>query len=324
MKFLILILIITQTAFAERIDFILDIDGVLVDRANKETVAYLYPPEKIQKLKLQNRVLQLNGHTYILNEGAGEFIDYLSKIKDSKITFFSTGPADRNKIFLETFRTSEGKRFIDIAEGRFFSYGDAIRVTDTGEAFTSANFEKGNLTKPLSKDYASKVKEFIGPVKKDITIIKGLNLERAILIDDRLPNATRGQEKNLLNVDLTLTRQEPDRVLRYIEGIPESRANIKGAIGKHYYSWSNRLMLTAGIIEQTIENAKKNKISIRDALWKIQWSESSKGLTPNLIPNKPASLFMRGEQVFSKINNSFKPINKGIFFCNYQQIFGYR
>jgi hypothetical protein len=324
MKLLILILLITQTAFAKRIDFVLDIDGVLVDRANKETVAYLYPPEKIEALKLQNRVLQLNGHTYVLNEGAGEFIDYLSKIKDAKITFFSTGPADRNKVFLETFRTSEGKRFIDIAEGRFFSYGDAIRVTDTGTAFTSANFEKGLLDNPLPKNYASTIKEFEGPVKKDITIIKGLDLERAILIDDRLPNATRGQERNLLNVDLTLTRQEPERVLRFIEGLPESRANTKTPIGKHYYSWSNRLMLTAGIIEQTIENAKNNNMSVRDALWKIQWSEGPKGLSPNLMPNKPANLYMRGEQAFSKVNESFRAINRGMFFCNYNQIFRYR
>jgi hypothetical protein len=318
---LILTLLFINTAYAQRIDFILDIDGVLVDRANKETVAHLYPPEKIQLLRRQNRILDLNGHTYVLNQGAGEFIDYLASIPEAKITFFSTGPKDRNKLFLEHFKTSKGKTFMDIAEGRFLSYDAAVRISDTGEAFSSHDFENGKFKQPLQKNYASTIDKFIGPVKKDLELIEGLDLKRAILIDDRLVNATGGQEKNLLNVDLAFTRVPPTEALDYFDNLSQNRLFEEKGLGTKLYSWNNRLMLTAGIIDETLSFAKKNKTTIRDSLWQKQWVSSEGALEFKLASTKPERYFLKGQQRFQEMNKNFRPVSMGKPFCNYEQIF---
>jgi len=302
----ILILFVSNSVLSKRIDFIFDIDGVLVDRANKETVKHLYPPEKLELLKSAGRVLELNEHIYILNNGAEELVEYLSEIPDAKITFFSTGPRDRNEIFLNHFKLNNGKKFIDVSEGRLFSNEDALELSKLDD------YSKTN--------YQSRINEFVGPVKKDLTLINGIDLESAILIDDRVVNAARGQEKNLLKVDLSLTREKPTAVLNYF--LKEVKDKPMSYIGRHFYNWNNRLMITAGIIDQVLKVSKLEKISTRDALWRTQWEKKSGSLTYKLTNSlKPEIFIRRGEEIFYKLNNRFKSINTGIYICDYHRIF---
>ena len=321
MKWILLLLLSFNVAAApKRIDFIFDIDGVLVDRANKETVRHLYPDTKISELKAAGRVLELNGHTYILNKGAEELVEYLSNIPGAKITFFSTGPKDRNIIFLNHFKTNKGKKFIDIAEGRVLSYDQALRVDENGKAHWAELFEREQLNSPIEKNVVSELKPFAGPVKKDLTQIEGLNLERAILIDDRTANAARGQEKNLLKVDLLLTRQEPERVLRFLDGHEQPRV-YRNKINEIYHSWSNRLMLTAGLIDEVLKNAKNKKISIAEALFRLQWKKERNGELSYKLLNKPLKLLQKGQAIFLKQNKQFKLNPAGLYYCDYAGIF---
>lgn len=298
MKFIIIFIIHFLFSFSVKaIDFVIDIDGVIIDRANKDTIKHLYPPEEIAKLEKQNRVIKMvvrgEEHTYILNEGAREFLNYLDNMSDSRITFFSAGPRDRNLAFLKHFKSSSGKTFLEIAQNRLFSEEDIIKTSS-----------------PKGQKLQSSISEFEGTAKKDIRIVPGLDLDDAILIDDRLSNASRGQEKNLLNVNLDISRRNPDDVLKYIDEVQAGKAPSDVSIGPLLYAWKNKLALTTGIIEKAKQSAKDLNIPLKEALWRTQWeSASNKSLKYKLKYHKPVELYQAGNYMLRKSNPNFRLVS---------------
>jgi hypothetical protein len=86
----------------KEINIVFDLDWTLIyaTRENSENVA---------------DVVLSSIESYKLADGAAEIIDYLSNIPGVKISFFSGGPADRNKKILQGLMLPSGKSAFDVA-----------------------------------------------------------------------------------------------------------------------------------------------------------------------------------------------------------------
>ncbi|MBY0413214.1 MAG: HAD family hydrolase [Bdellovibrionales bacterium] len=128
---------------------VLDIDWTLVAEIKN-------PSERIKKL---DRVVEVEGKYYFVNEGVEEFIESVLRKKDVSLSFYSGGSESRNRLLLKKIKISDGRSLGDIAY-KILNKEDLITVPG---AIPSA---------PFSDRY-----------KKDLTKISN-NLEELIMLDD--------------------------------------------------------------------------------------------------------------------------------------------
>lgn len=188
---------VTAHADEKTIDFVVDIDGVLAFVEGRE----LDPP--VQDVLLRMGVLVVaNGKVYRLAHGAGTFLQALTHISGSRVSFYSAhGRTGRTAEILGKIILPNGKSAWEIAHNILFrpSVDDMAHVADP-EAFRPSQ--------PLFRTVRGGEKE----QKKDLRkVARDIDLDRAILIDDLPTNVVRGQEKNFLwcqfrNGPLELTR----------------------------------------------------------------------------------------------------------------------
>ena len=153
------------------INFILDIDDTLA-KGYSDSKDKLLDEQPHISWFIKNGLFIETSHPHIIYPGAVEFLKYLSSIPNSKISFFSAGEAERNKIF----------------------------VNELCKLANVTNIYKILSRKDLSPStqYSGKGSALFSGYKKDLRKICGEDLETTILIDDDTNYAAVGQEKNLL------------------------------------------------------------------------------------------------------------------------------
>lgn len=114
-----------------------------------------------------NDVITVFGKKVRIAEGAREFLAALAADPRVRISFYSANFGERNKDGLKQIVLPDGKTALEIAGGRVYSKDDMVRGPQ-------------------------------GDVKDLTRVAKGVNLSRAILIDDQIRYSAPGQERNLL------------------------------------------------------------------------------------------------------------------------------
>lgn len=119
--------------------------------------------------KTDPNVIEIQGEYYQVKDWASKIIQNLNR-PGVEIYFFSGGKRERNIQLLNAIKIENGKSLADIAKN-IFSYSDLKEVKDEGR--------------------------FSERLKKDLKKI-GLNIKRAVLIDDNAQFAVKGQDRNML------------------------------------------------------------------------------------------------------------------------------
>ncbi len=259
-------IVIFVTAFAlhsqilwasERIDFVFDIDDVLVTAVDAEKTS------EIRKEKL----IDVQGVSYRITDGAGEFIESLLQIPGAHISFFSANSQKRNRELLSKLKLPGGRNALDAASS-VLSVKDLTTKWDfSANAFQE---ETGEVMGHSDPDLESKLPEFRNShnVKKDLRRIQGINLDRAIFFEDVRANAYQGQERNLLEIPTGYSRWEQPS---FDENIVPQLIERSGQGGVEFFQSRNRLMWARGFVDWVIEQAQKEGMTVADALFKAQW-----------------------------------------------------
>jgi len=129
-KHLILIAIfLSFPVSAQTLDFVLDLDGVLIFKPAADA-----PPEK---------VIEADGKKYRVADWAGEFLQFLADIPNSRITFFSSLPNKRNIEALQKIVLPNGKTAVQIAIGE----NGELRIFDTELLLNNEGHNQKDLDK---------------------------------------------------------------------------------------------------------------------------------------------------------------------------------
>lgn len=225
-------------------------------------------------------------YQYRILDGAGETIQaLLERVPGSKIAFYSGGPRERNLKLLGQLVLPDGRRAIDVASS-VLSRGDIVPENALPSASASA-WRNLNGSPPETMHY-----DLRRHGRKDL-LKAAPDLEKVILLDDRLGYAFPGQEKNLLWVGTPLSKH------------PEAFVEADNVTREAYIQYRNKLTRMIGLIDLGLEFSEKEKIPLPEALWKIQWLTDAEGkLTYNTKLLTDASIYRRGARLLAKTKST--------------------
>lgn len=187
------------------------------------------------------RSIRAKGEYWNVAVGAEELIESLSKIPGVRISFYSARSEDRNVEAMKKIKISTGKSFYDLASGRVFS------------------------SDHMEREGRRKVKDFE-------ELLKGVDLNNAILIDDSVAPVSENHRKNLLWV--------------------------------YYRDRVKRLALVRGVLEAAINLSAKNKIPLSEALYQTQFRQNANDVRVRRIEENP-EILAEGLRQFKKVNPNF-------------------
>lgn len=214
------------------IDIVVDIDGVLAFVEGRSL------PMDVQRVLLDMGVLVVaNGKIYRLAHGAGAFLQSLSHISGSRISFFSAhGRTGRTAEILGKIVLPNGKSAWDIAHNILF--GPSVLNVNR---YPEEDQERFRPTESVFRTLRGGERE----QKKDLTKVDDdVDLSRTILIDDLPTNVLKGQEKNFL-------------WCRFHHGPVE-------------------LVRIRGLIDRAVDEARASGRPLADVLWELQWTTRSR------------------------------------------------
>jgi HEAT repeat protein len=271
------------------IDFVFDLDKVLIYE--------IKDPKTIASLSTSAIYLDSVQEHYRVVKGATEMIESLLKIPGARVSFFSAGLKVRNHEVLKKIKLRDGRSFFDIAH-KVLSVEDVV----VSQARYAAEW---NI--PLSSVDPQAVSlnpRFQGKFHKDLRRVLGdAGLDSAILVDDNIQFAYRGQEKNLLylkELSQGLTAKEA------LTDIPLSHqdefANLLKNKGQAEFADLHKLARARGLIELALKRSREKNIPLNEALWQIQWRQTPTGpvYQTGLIAN--SIVYEIGEQKFKEVS----------------------
>lgn len=269
-------------AAEERIDFVVDIDHILIDELLPEMGDV--PKE---------RIIVMPTASFRMADGAEEFLESLSRIPGAKISFYSNESKERNERILRSIRLKNGKSALSLAEGRLLNNVDVVVQGTIAQEYQFGPYRHFAGAK--------------GGKKKDLSKISGLDLNRAFLIDDQRVVAAQGQEKNLLrlyNVDTDVAgrAESHDDLIRSLAESGEAKQARDVATAR--VQDRNRLAYARGMIEAAMEMSVREQISPIEALSRLQWEVGERGIV-SIRPPDDIQFYRRGARLLKKINPDY-------------------
>lgn len=181
------------------------------------------------------KTVKVDEEIYRISDWAVEMIEKL-EAKNVEIYFFSGGSEERNITLLKKIKSPQGRSLNDLASG-VFSYSDLREVSSTGS--------------------------FTERLKKDLQVI-GLNLDRAILIDDNLQFAYQGQDRNMLWMGKTY---------HFYNNFPQTYNDLNSSTvaqefiprsSKAWFIARNKLKFIYELLKDAIDSDKNSDIDFLD------------------------------------------------------------
>ncbi len=225
----------------------MDLDGVLLFH----NIAPDAPTEKL---------IFADEKKYRIAEWAGEFLQFLSDIPQSRVSFYSAMANRRNIAALDQIVLPNGKTAAQIAT----SESGEVRIFET--------------------DSTSGYR----PVKDLKKLPFSISIDSAISIDDQDGNVADNQTRNFLHAfDFTLSDIYPERPY-----------NLTNRYQREFFQARNELPRLAGLIHSALENMGESSWGFVDALSILQW-QTPPG-TSRVAGEQWASLPPVNESIFSE------------------------
>lgn len=232
---LISIWTLPAAALAEApIDIVFDLDWTLIYTSRPEDRSF--EPENI---------VGYEGTIYRFSDHAVDVLLKLHQTPPFRVSIFSGGFTGRNKVVLDALYRRINARAGPGHDFRPFVVADNDRLSEVKDAPPGAKFSER--------------------FKKDMTtVIDGINLERALLVDDLVKFAASGQEPNLLWLQKTY-EDLPD--FHRIRGTPDPKYTPKMRV-----AWAlerNKLAWVLGTLLQAQDLARREGVSFLAAVHKL-------------------------------------------------------
>ncbi|MCB0418007.1 MAG: hypothetical protein KDD39_10170 [Bdellovibrionales bacterium] len=268
----VLTLCISLSCFAfPRIDVVLDLDELLF---------FLMPDLLEEDSTHVNTVLpEPTGEvSYRVADGAAAFIRSLEFLPgDVRVSFHSTGLASRNlsilaKLMVDSLRQLNALELAERVLSRQHVGLTALRY--------HAEAHEGGLDPAIFPE-AEK-----GNAKKDLSMIEGLDLSYAILLDDYNRSALSHQRFNLFWLPEPFGAEfwekwSTTKKLVYLESadhiiLSHLRAGDKAGamdVARKYFYFRNRLAFARGLLQQIFEKAKQSGATVPSVIEEMLWTK---------------------------------------------------
>ena len=253
---------------------VFDIDGVVAYGVN-ESVVEKFPPATFPSIWSYG-----NCFHYFIAPGTAEALFAIQEVLGMELSFFSRGVEERNKILLGEIPILPGVNALQFAGERLFSRQHLVDSRDFFTVFVPKSI-------------------FAGREKKNLSVLGDNDLGNTVLVDDHFKYSQKGEEKNLLKVfggtNFTNLADEIE------QGAPIDQV-AQREMGK--------LVRVVGLLALAQEKAKREGVTLTDALEEIQWD----GDHYRVGETHSEVVYQRGNQVFSSPSFVTAAREKGLRF----------
>lgn len=245
-----------------------------------ETIATGFPDTKEDEIPEWAKIFKVNDlyidaiAPHIIHPGVKELIQFLDKM-NVKISFYSSGPKERNEIFVEKLlcKALGEKRYQELKKSNQVKIISELVSSDKAKGQEQARLYGDNFHRDQG-------------VKKDLqkAVEKIDNIDWSVLIEDTLAYGYYGQEKNLLKVPLVQPRNFES--LHYYFNAKEEP--LKSDL-EDIFRRTNNIFYAAGVFFSALEKALTENISLKDALFQIQFIKNGNQNESEMIYNHKVS-----------------------------------
>lgn len=246
-----------------KIDFVLDIDGVLIDDWSGG------------KPGIHDIVVTAVGLNYRLADGVGAFLQSLSDIPNARISIFSSNLEDRNLEVLKKIFLPDGRSAFQLVEGRIFS---------------RANLYKDPESHRLVKD--------LNLVSPDIDLNNAILIDdqEGYASNSQKRNLLRVRNSQLSTFYRINSNGE---IASIVKMFLESGSGWSAKeYANSFVTDRNKLAWARGLIDIAGETAVREGISIVEALHQIQYPN---GEDFNFRLSEDLSIYRKGVQALKKV-----------------------
>jgi len=242
-----------RTESSSHIDFVIDLDGVLLGNWKGGEPG----PEDF--------VIEAIDGRYRVSDGAGEFLQSLLDIPNARVSFFSGGDEKRNLEALRQVKLPNGRSALEICQGRFFSHQ--------------------HLTEKSGKD--------LSIVAPDVDLRSAILIDdqEGYALKGQEKNMLWSIDRQLADYSGINSVGDLNRMLKETEGTPSASSESED-LKRDFLMDRNKLARARGIIAMAMETSTKRKISVVEALNQIQWISdhdyNSKLITDTMVYRKGA------------------------------------